>query len=157
MSQRDVLKDPNKELRKTSSFVEPDLILNDEIQTLIKDLKETMTVENGVGLAAPQVGVHKRVVIIDAGQGPQAFVNPEITSRSFRKVESEEGCLSIPGVFGIVKRSKRIELSAYTEDGELISMKADGFPAIVQQHEIDHLDGILFIDKVTRYTSAPRM
>ena len=157
MTVRPVLTDPNKELRKKSQTVDPQEITSDEIQGLIRDLIETMKVENGVGIAAPQIGVHKRVIIVESGNGPQAFINPEITSKSFRKIESEEGCLSVPGIYGIVKRSKSCKLKAFNRDGEPVTVSAENFPATVFQHEIDHLDGILFIDKVKHYTSPPKM
>lgn len=129
-----------------------------ELKGLVEDLIETMSVENGIGIAAPQIGVHKRIVIIDAGKdGPQALINPEITSKSLRKIEGEEGCLSVPGVYGIVKRHRDIKATAWDVDGNQLDLKASGLLSVVIQHETDHLDGILFIDKVLRYTSPPRM
>jgi peptide deformylase len=117
-----------------------------------------MVVENGIGIAAPQIGVHKRLIIVDIGNNqPQAFFNPIITSKSFTKTESEEGCLSVPGVFGIVKRHRAVTVKAQNISGVTQTFRVDGLSAIVFQHEIDHLDGILFIDKVLRYTSHPKL
>lgn len=151
-----VLTNPNTELRKKSEELSVDKINTEETNTLIQDMIETMILEKGVGIAAPQMGIHKRIIIVDIGNGPQAIINPKIVSKSFSKVDSEEGCLSVPGVYGIVERHKKVKVKAYTQEGKKITIKTDGFPSIVLQHEIDHLNGILFIDKVTRYTQPPK-
>jgi peptide deformylase len=105
-----------------------------------------------------QIGVHKRVIIVDEGTGPQAYINPTIVSRSFRKGHFiEEGCLSIPGIWGYVTRNKKIRVNALNRHGDDVSIKADGLASVIFQHEIDHLDGILFIDKVDEYTRHPMM
>lgn len=117
------------------------------IDALVKDLIETMKKERGVGIAAPQVGVNERVIIVETDDGIKAFVNPEIIERSSRTVDSEEGCLSVPGVYGIVKRARDIVLHASLPDGTEVQTPVKGFPAIIFQHEIDHLDGILFVDR----------
>lgn len=156
MTTRPVLTNPNTDLRIISEIVSVSEIQTKEMKQLIEDLIETMNLENGVGIAAPQIGVHKRVIIIDTGDGPQAFINPKITAKSFAKAEGEEGCLSVPGVYGMVKRHKRITVQAHLPSGEEVEIKADDFPAIVFQHEMDHLDGVLFIDRVTRYTKPPK-
>lgn len=154
MSTREVLKNPHDELRQKAVDVPVSEITSDRIQQLIDDLMETMVVENGIGIAAPQVGVRERVLIVDDGSNhPQAFVNPRIVQKSFRKVEFEEGCLSIPGVFGMVKRHRTVTVEAHNREGEAVTIEANGLLSIVLQHEIDHLDGILFIDKVVRFTS----
>ena len=157
MSELTVLTEPNAELRKKSKSVKPEDVQSTEILSLISDLKETMVVENGIGIAAPQVGVHKKIIIIGIGDDPQAFINPKVVSRSFRKVVSEEGCLSIPGVYGMVKRSRKVKVEALNEDGDEVTLNAEGLSAVVLQHEIDHLSGILFIDKVREFTNRPRM
>jgi len=158
MTKRTILTSPDAELRKVSQEISLDEIQHPETMKLIKDMKETMKLENGIGIAAPQINVHKRVIIVDVGQNqPQAFFNPKITSHSLIKTESEEGCLSVPGVFGIVKRHKSVTVEASTEQGVLEKFRADGLLSIVFQHEIDHLDGILFIDKVLRYTAHPKL
>ncbi len=156
MTIKAVLTNPNTELRKKSKIVSRDEIQTKEMEALVEDLIETMRIENGVGIAAPQIGVLKRVIIIDTGDGAQAFINPKITSKSLSKVEGEEGCLSVPGVYGMVKRHKRITVQATLLNGDDVVIKADKFPAIVFQHEMDHLDGVLFIDHVTRYTKPPK-
>lgn len=158
MTARTVLTNPHDELRKKAVDIDVSEILSERVQTLIDDLMETMVVENGIGIAAPQVGVKERVLIVDDGtNNPQAFINPRIVSKSFRKIDFEEGCLSIPGVFGMVKRHKHVKVEAYNRDAEPVTIEADGILSVVLQHEIDHLDGILFIDKVFRYTSPSRM
>ena len=108
---------------------------------------ETVKAENGVGLAAPQVDKHLRIIIVETDDGTKAFVNPKIVSRSIKMVESQEGCLSIPGVHGMVKRHKNVKVRAKTREGKSIRLKTTGLPSIIFQHEIDHLDGILFIDR----------
>ena len=158
MSPRTVLTSPNAELRVISTPITQEEIESKEIQKLVYDLVETMEVENGIGIAAPQVGIHKRLIIVDIGNNqPQAFFNPVIKSKSFSKIESEEGCLSVPGVFGMVKRHKAVTVTAQNLDGDTQTFRAEGLMAIVFQHEIDHLDGILFIDKVLRYTTHPKL
>lgn len=157
MSIHPVLINPDANLRKRSVEVPFDEIHSDRICRLIADLKETMALENGVGIAAPQIGVQERMIVVETGQGPQAFINPRIVKKSLRKVESEEGCLSVPGVFGIVRRHRHVVIEAYNEQAEPVTIRATHFPATLFQHEIDHLDGILFIDKVIRYTSHPKL
>jgi len=157
MTTRPVLTNPNDKLRQVSEKISDKALGSEELNTLITDMVETMKIENGIGIAAPQIGVHKRLIVIDTGDGPQALINPEITARSLRKIESEEGCLSVPGVYGFVKRHREIKAKAQDRNGNEVTFKARGLLSIVLQHEIDHLDGILFIDKVIRYTSPPRM
>lgn len=155
---RQVLHEPNQELRIVSSPVSDERILSPDMQKLVKDLLETMEKENGVGIAAPQIGVHERIIIVETEDGPRAFFNPEILERSFKMVDSEEGCLSVPGTWGYVKRHRSVTVKVKDETGAIKQFKADGLQAIVFQHEIDHLDGILFIDRVERFTKgAPRL
>lgn len=149
-----VLHEPNPELRVVSEPVAHDRLNTPEMQLLITELKETMRKENGVGIAAPQIGVHDRVIIVDHDGIPTAYLNPSITERSFRMVDSEEGCLSVPGCWGIVKRHRSVSVQAYNESGEAITLKAQGLVAIIFQHEIDHLDGILFIDRAEKIRKA---
>lgn len=154
---RDVLHNPNPELRIVSQPVAPERILSTESQKLIKDLLETMVKENGVGIAAPQIGVHERVIIAETDEGPRAFFNPEITERSFKMVEGEEGCLSVPGTWGFVKRHRSVSVTALNEKGETVTVKAEGLLSIIFQHEIDHLDGVLFIDRAEEISKAPNL
>ena len=157
MAHLHVLTNPNDKLREISEEVDVSVIKDDEIQELIEDMIETMHLENGVGIAAPQVGIHRRIIIADIGKGPVAFVNPKIVSKSLKKNKSEEGCLSVPGVFGIVKRHKKVKVKALDREGKEVIIKADHLAAIIFQHEIDHLDGILFIDKITHETNPQKM
>lgn len=115
---------------------------------LIRDMKETMYEANGVGLAAPQVGVSERVIVVDVGEGFLALVNPVIESKEGSQVDVE-GCLSIPGVLGYVERADRVVVFGMDEDGHSRRVEASGFMARALQHEIDHLNGILFTDKAT--------
>ena len=151
-----VLKNPNDQLRTKAKKVPVAQIKSPDTQQLIDDLIETMIVQNGVGIAATQIGSDKRVIIVDV-HGIMPLVNPEIVSKSLSKIEFEEGCLSVPGVTGIVKRHRSIKLKAHDRNGKPLTIKAKGLLSIVLQHETDHLDGILFIDKVIRYTNPPRM
>jgi peptide deformylase len=123
-----------------------------EIRTLIADMFDTMYAEEGVGLAAPQVGVDARVIVVDPHEGdaqPLALVNPEIVYFSEEVDRAEEGCLSIPGLKEIVERSLAVRVQGLDPDGNPVTIEAEGFVARILQHEVDHLDGILFIDRVS--------
>jgi len=121
-----------------------------EILNLIRDMAETMYVASGVGLSAPQVGVLKRIIVIDGQEeGLIALINPKIVRRE-GEVIAEEGCLSFPEIYCEVKRSSRVTAEALNQKGERIEITKEGLIARALQHEIDHLDGILFIDKVGR-------
>jgi peptide deformylase len=134
------------------TVAEPVTAVTPEIKTIIADMTETMWHQVGVGLAAPQVGISLRILVMDDGKrGARALLNPSITDRRGSVVE-EEGCLSIPGVFGDVERSQWISVSALDENGAPISFEAQGLQAKVVQHEIDHLDGVLFIDRLPPVT-----
>ncbi len=123
-----------------------------EIKRIIADMTETMWHQVGIGLAAPQVGLPHRILVMDDGKGgAQALINPEIETRS-GTVREEEGCLSIPGVFGVVERSKTITVKAMDADGKPVSLEATGLKARIVQHELDHLDGVLFIDRLPPVT-----
>lgn len=156
MTPLSVLHEPNKELRVVSAPVSDAQILDVRTQTFIDELIVTMIEENGVGIAAPQVGVHERIIIVETPTGIIPYVNPEITSRSVRMVASIEGCLSVPGVSGVVKRHSSVKVKAKTRNGEDVEVKANGLLAIIFQHEIDHLDGVLFIDRATKLTKDVR-
>ncbi len=151
-----VLHEPSPELRKVAAPVLDFAIVDAKTQELIDALALTMVEENGVGIAAPQVGASERIIIIETPSGVHAYINPEITSRSVRIVDSMEGCLSVPGVSGIVKRHSSVKVKAKNRLGEDVEVKANGLTAIIFQHEIDHLDGILFIDKATKLTKDVR-
>ena len=123
-----------------------------EIKRIIADMTETMWHQVGIGLAAPQVGLPHRILVMDDGNGgAQALINPVIESRT-GTIREEEGCLSLPGVFGVVERSKTITVRAMDADGTPISLEATGLKARIVQHELDHLDGVLFIDRLPPVT-----
>lgn len=131
-------------LRKKSRKVEE---INDRIHTLIKDMFDTMYSADGVGLAAPQVGILKRVIVIDVGDGPVALINPEIISGEGEQID-EEGCLSIPGKGGSVLRPYKVKVKALNEKGEEVMVEGEELFARALCHEIDHLEGVLFVDKI---------
>jgi peptide deformylase len=117
-----------------------------EIRALIVDMVDTMHDEVGIGLAAPQVGVSIRLLVMDAGKGvTRALLNPRIVERR-GSVVAEEGCLSLPGIFADVERSEWVKVEATGSDGQPMSLEASGLQARVVQHEMDHLDGVLFLD-----------
>lgn len=150
-----ILTNPNPLLRKRSVEVTPEELAQPETQAFLDELEKAMFEYDGVGIAAPQVGVNKRFIVVNAeGNGATVFVNPEILDKSFRTAEGEEGCLSVPGIYGLVKRHKRVKVQALTREGKEVFFDLSGLPAVVWQHEIDHLNGVLFIDKVTKYTEA---
>jgi peptide deformylase len=123
-----------------------------EIKRIIADMTETMWHQVGIGLAAPQVGLPHRILVMDDGSGgAQALINPVIESRS-GTIREEEGCLSLPGVFGVVERSKTITVRAMDADGKPVALEATGLKARIVQHELDHLDGVLFIDRLPPVT-----
>ena len=123
-----------------------------EITGIIADMTETMWHQVGIGLAAPQVGLPHRILVMDDGKGgAEAFINPLIESRS-GAVREEEGCLSLPGIFGVVERSKTVTVKALDASGRSVSFEAGGLRARIVQHELDHLDGILFIDRLPPVT-----
>ncbi|CAN5822722.1 peptide deformylase [soil metagenome] len=126
--------------------------MTEDIRRLIEDMFDTMYAEDGVGLAAPQVGVSQRVIVVDARepeQPPFALINPVILEVAGEIERDEEGCLSIPGLKEIVERPAIVRVEGTNRDGERVVMEADGLLARVLQHEIDHLNGVLFIDRVS--------
>jgi len=126
-----------------------------EIQTLAKDMLETMYRASGIGLAGPQVGTSKRIIVLDLGEadeedfGPVAVVNPRIVEASREKDRAPEGCLSIPGMEEVVERPSFVTVEGYTPQGEPLTIEAEGLFSRALQHEIDHLDGVLFIDRLS--------
>lgn len=142
-----IIKNPDQILRKISEKIDLKKISSKKLNELYLDMVETMLKKDGVGLAAPQIGENIRAVVINIKEGPIFMINPELQRKSLVKEWGEEGCLSIPGVFGKVKRHKNVTCCFYNIKGEREKLKAKGLLARVIQHEIDHLDGILFIDK----------
>lgn len=138
-----ILKEGDPALREKSKAV-PKITPN--IIKLLRNMLETMYDADGVGLAAPQVGVLKRVIVIDVGEGPIVLINPEIIEKKGEMTDSE-GCLSCPGLVGDVKRYKTVKVKGLNEKGEEIIIEGEDLLSTALQHEIDHLDGILFIDK----------
>ncbi len=140
----DIKKYPNSILRKKCQEVKE---IAPDIKQLINNMIETMEENKGVGLAAPQVGVLKRIIVAQTDYGPKAFIDPEIIKKTKEKEIMEEGCLSFPDLWLKIERAKGVEITALDGNGNKI--KAVGFLARILQHEIDHLDGILFIDRIS--------
>jgi len=136
---------PDEILRKKCRKVEK---IDDRLLTLLDDMIETMEAEEGVGLAGPQVGVLKRVAVIDIGDGPIKLINPEIIEKSGAEIAAE-GCLSVPGESGTVERPTWLRVKFLDVDGVEKILEAEDFLARAVCHELDHLDGILYIDKIT--------
>lgn len=141
----EVLRFPDERLR---TVAQPVAEVNDDIKQLVDDMFDTMYEENGIGLAATQVNVHKRVVVMNVDENqerPLVFINPEITHMEGKTI-SEEGCLSVPNNYAKVERAERVTVKALDKNGEEFSLDADGLLAICIQHELDHLKGKLFVD-----------
>ncbi len=143
MAIRNIREEGDEILRKRAKEVD---VINDKLIMLVKDMAETMYDAEGIGLAAPQVGILKRVVVIDIGEGLIELINPKIVSRSGEQSEME-GCLSVPEIVGRVKRPLKVVVEARNLKGKEIVVEGEGLLARALSHEIDHLDGILFIDK----------
>ena len=149
MARLDILHFPDPRLRRRA---EPVGSVDDRVRRLIDDMLETMYEAPGIGLSAPQVNVAKRVVTIDISKdrrAPLCLVNPEVRSAG-GETETEEGCLSVPGVHERVKRPERVRVHALDRDGRSREIEAEGLLAVCIQHEIDHLDGRLFVDYLSR-------
>jgi len=155
-------------LRQILTYPDPFLLrkaapvarVDDRIRELVRDMFETMYAASGIGLAAPQVGVGKRVIVVDVSTvekevPPLALVNPEIVERK-GQVEGTEGCLSVPGVEGIVPRAESVLVRALDPQGQPVQIRAEGLLSRALQHEIDHLDGILFIDRIPASAATSR-
>ena len=152
MTVRAILTEPNKILRQVSKPVES---VGDEERKLMKDMLETMYDANGIGLAAIQIGVPKRIIVMDLSKDgekkePRYFVNPIIKNKNEKKNTYEEGCLSVPNQFAEIDRPSRCEVEYLDFNGDKKILKADGLLATCIQHEMDHLEGILFIDYLSK-------
>ncbi len=148
MALLDILTFPDARLRRTA---EPVAQVDDSTRQLVSDMLETMYAAPGIGLAAIQVNVPKRVIVIDISEehaNPLCLINPEILEREGEE-EMDEGCLSVPGYFETVKRAERVRVRALNPEGEPFELAADGLLAVCIQHEIDHLDGRLFVDHIS--------
>ena len=152
MAVKTILTEPNKLLRQVSKPVEK---VGKEEQQLMDDMLETMYSANGIGLAAIQIGIPKRIIVMDLSKDenkkePRYFVNPIIKSKDILKSTYEEGCLSVPNQFPEVDRPKKCDLEYLDYNGEKKKLKAEGLLATCIQHEMDHLEGILFIDYLSK-------
>lgn len=144
-----ILHYPDPRLRNKAAPVEH---VDDAIKTLVSDMFETMYQAPGIGLAAPQVNVSRRVIVIDISEqrdAPLCLINPEILAKEGVE-QMEEGCLSVPGIYEPVQRARQIRVRALDRDGNLFEMTADDLLAVCIQHEIDHLDGKLFVDYLSQ-------
>ncbi|MGZ5090752.1 MAG: peptide deformylase [Burkholderiales bacterium] len=144
-----ILHYPDARLHKVAT---PVAAVDDRIRKLVTDMAETMYAAPGIGLAATQVDVHERVLVIDISEARdelQAFINPEIVESS-GEAETEEGCLSVPGVFDKVRRAERIKVEALNTLGESFTLETEGLLAVCIQHEIDHLEGKVFVEYLSR-------
>ena len=150
MAIRVIRKDGDEILRKNTREVE---VVDDRIREILDDMVETMHEYNGVGLAGPQVGILKKLVVIDLydGKGPIKLVNPRIVKQSGEQ-EVDEGCLSFPNQFAKIIRPNKVTLEALDENGKKIKLKGEGLLAQAMSHELDHLSGILFVDKIIEGT-----
>ena len=155
MALREILIWPDPRLLTVSAPVQE---VTEETKTLVRDMLETMYDADGVGLAAPQVGVHQRVVVVDiygvdedrpSGEEPLVLINPEFLLRE-GELEWEEGCLSVPGETGKITRAAHVKMRYLNLDGEMEELEVEGLKAVALQHECDHLDGKLFVDYVSR-------
>ena len=152
MTIRTILTEPNKILRQISQPVEK---VGDEERELMRDMLETMYSANGIGLAAIQIGIPKRIIVIDLSKeknkkNPMYFVNPLIIKKNDEKTTYEEGCLSVPNQFAEIDRSSKCEVEYLDYSGNKQNLKTEGLLATCIQHEIDHLEGILFIDYLSK-------
>ncbi len=144
-----ILRFPDPRLHKRAASVDR---VDDAVRKLIADMAETMYEAPGIGLAATQVDVHKRIIVIDVSEDKSkllAFINPEILERSGEQV-CEEGCLSVPGIYEKVTRSERVKVRALDPQGKPFTMEAEGLLAVCVQHEIDHLEGKVFVEHLSQ-------
>jgi peptide deformylase len=141
-----IVKYPNPILRRKADSIRD---IDEEIRLLSEDMMEAMYLDDGVGLAAPQVGVSKRLIVLDVGQGPMSLINPEIVHSEEEQHTVEEGCLSLPGIRIDIARPTQIIVRGIDDQGESREIQAEGLIARVLQHEIDHLNGILIIDRAS--------
>jgi peptide deformylase len=152
MAVRDILVVPDPILKKVSERVD---VVDDALRALMDDMLETMYAAPGIGLAAIQVGVPKRVIVMDIARqddppSPRFFVNPEILWASEETLPYEEGCLSVPEIYDAVERPARVKIRYLNYQGEVVEEDAEDLFAVCIQHEMDHLDGVLFIDHLSR-------
>jgi peptide deformylase len=150
-----ILTNPDPFLRKKAEDVDVKEITSTEFQTFADDFTAFMIASDGVGLAAIQIGISKRIIAVQEKGKIGVYMNPEIVKSSTATIESEEGCLSVPKTYGIVDRAKKVRVRAIDRHGRRVEFNASGFQGTIFQHEIDHLNGILFIDKAKKITVHP--
>ena len=149
MSLLTILEFPDPRLRKKAAPVE---VVDDALRETLDNMIETMYHAEGIGLAATQVNVHKRMLVIDVSEdrsNPMVFINPEITVLDPEPLGHEEGCLSVPGYYELVSRPKKVRINALDRNGQAFEMEAEGILAVCIQHEVDHLEGKLFVDYIS--------
>ncbi|HAT58387.1 MAG TPA: peptide deformylase [Gammaproteobacteria bacterium] len=145
-----ILEFPDPRLR---TVAKPVTLFDAELKSLVADMRETMYAAEGIGLAASQVDVHRRILVIDVSEtkdSPRAFINPTFEVIDEELQDYDEGCLSVPGFYETVSRPRRVIIRAHDEEGVPFELEADGLLAICIQHEIDHLDGKLFVDYISK-------
>jgi len=150
-----IVKYPNKILRtkldEVSDFSSP------ELKSVIKQMTSDMIKYDGIGIAANQIGINKKILIINTENGPREFINAKIVKKSFIKSKSDEGCLSFPGINGCAKRHKTITVEYQTFSGEKKQICVSGLYSFVFQHEIDHTNGIIFTDRLYKFTEGKKL
>ncbi len=149
MAKLEILEFPDPRLRQVAKPVEK---VTDELRQLVDDMFETMYAAPGVGLAATQVNVHQRIVVIDVSEDqsePLVFINPETEVLDEESHQYDEGCLSVPGFYETVERPRKVRVKALDREGEAFAIEAEGLLAVCIQHEVDHLDGKLFVDYIS--------
>jgi peptide deformylase len=145
MSELHLITVPAKNLHEGSEKITD--ITSQRYRTLVPQMIETMFKEDGVGLAAPQIGINERLIIVNAKKGPMVCFNPVIIKKSWSKPVVHEGCLSVPGYSGTIKRNRKVMVAFFDQTGEKIVLETHGLLAQIFQHEVDHLNGILYVDK----------
>ncbi len=141
---------PDERLR---TVAKPVTVIDDRVRTIVKDMAETMYEAPGIGLAATQVNIHERIIVVDISEDRsdlRVLINPEVIEEGTEHKVFQEGCLSVPGIFDDVERPDRIRVRAKKEDGEVVEFDADGLLSVCIQHEIDHLNGKVFVDYLSR-------
>ncbi|MBI4450301.1 peptide deformylase [Candidatus Uhrbacteria bacterium] len=151
-----ILTNPDPRLRQRAAEVDVSTLKRLRSDGFLDQLVATMRVADGVGIAATQVGVPHRIIVVLEGKTPRVYVNPEITSHSVRTAVDTEGCLSVPGMIGLVRRAKSITVRALDAEGKPVTKKVKDLIARIFQHEVDHLDGILYIDRAIKTSELPK-
>ena len=133
------------------------LIFHLNLRSIIRKMKNNMIKYDGIGIAANQIGINMKIIVINSKEGPKEFINPKIIKRSFVKSKSIEGCLSFPGISGKAKRHKTITVEYQTLNGEKKNICVSGLYSFVFQHEIDHINGIIFTDRLYKFTEGKKL